>query len=89
MYARFFFHVVDEATEDYALNLATQNKAQIFAEFRVESTDDVSHYRRPIEPSEFVKKLLELGYTKVNLSIGNFSPYGNDNPKLARIHAKI
>lgn len=87
VYARFFFHAVDEETEDTVLDFCGKNQSKLFAEFRTQEMDG-DHERRAVDPPEFIEKLIHRGYRKIELYIGHFSPYKNDDPLLARIIAE-
>lgn len=87
VYARFFFHAVEEEVENDVLDFCQYNRVKLFAEFRTEPVANADHSRRPIDPVNFISKLVDRGYTNIELYIGRFSRYKDDNPLLARIIA--
>ena len=88
VYARWFFHAVDEETEDETLRWCRDNGVILMAEMRAEHSDDDSHLRRVIDSEIFLKKLTRFVFdvTHFEKSRG-FSKVGNDDPLLIRVIA--
>ena len=88
VYARWFFHAVEEETEDKTLEWCRDNGVILMAEMRAEHSDDDSHLRRVIDSEIFLKKLTRFGFdvTHFEKSRG-FSKVGNDDPLLIRVIA--
>ena len=89
VYARWFFHAVEEETEDETLRWCRDNGVILMAEMRAEEClNDKSHLRRVIEPEKFKQKLLELGFDIVHYETSRgLSKVGNDDPLLIRVIA--
>jgi SAM-dependent methyltransferase len=89
-YCRFFFHAIDEKTEDIILDNFKNNFQMVMAEFRSDAGScDGTHYRRLINGNKFLKKLISRGFKILyfNESRG-FSLYGKEDPLLIRVVAK-
>lgn len=87
LYARWFFHAVTEDVEDGLLDWI---QGQLIMEARaVGDVMDVSHYRRPLEPSAFLTKLFDRGFTLNYFELSrDFSHWGEDStPLLFRLEA--
>lgn len=91
VYARWFFHAIEEEVEDDILDWCAKNGVTLMAEFRVVGGEapDNSHERRLIDGAVFLRKLLDRGF-KIEYyeeSYG-FSKVGNNDPYLGRVIAK-
>jgi tetratricopeptide (TPR) repeat protein/SAM-dependent methyltransferase len=97
VYLRFFLHSVDEGTEDTLLSGLVEHltvSLRLCAEFR--TTRDArlpklygDHYRRYIDERRLASKLeSRWGFTIEHIETGQgLSPYGGEDPHLARIIA--
>ena len=102
IYARFFLHAINETSENIFLKYISknfQNDTLIALEFR--TIKDVlmkkgkkiskyeritDHYRRFIDPNNFLNKLEKLNFKILYKKLGiNLSKSSNDNPHLCRI----
>lgn len=105
VYARFFIHAINEKDQKNFLNNVKKiikKKGFIFFEFRTtkdplikkgvkiskyERYDD--HYRRFIQPNQFIKKLKEIGFKILYFKTSNkFAVYKNQKPNICRIISK-
>jgi hypothetical protein len=90
LYARWFFHAIDEEEEDRVLAWCAERRVDIMAEYRIigDKPDD-THTRRLIDPEVFLKKLEAKGYEVKYYATGRgFSKVRGDDPLLARVFAK-
>lgn len=89
-YCRFFFHAIDEETENKILDNLKRNFRTLMAEFRSDAGScDETHYRRLINGNKFLKKLIAKGFKILYFQEGRgFSPYGKEDPLLIRIIAQ-
>ena len=102
IYARFFIHSINLNRENKFLNnLSKFNKTRLTIALEFRTTKDklmnkgkkiskfetyTDHYRRFIDPDEFVKKIINLGFKITYKKLGiNLSKTKNDNPHLCRI----
>ncbi|MDP4020439.1 MAG: hypothetical protein Q8P58_00115 [Candidatus Adlerbacteria bacterium] len=90
VYARWFFHAVEEEVEDKVLLWCKAKGATLMTEMRAEEyADDKSHLRRVIEPEQFLQKLHRYEFIVEHFETARgFSQVGNDNPLLTRVIAK-
>jgi SAM-dependent methyltransferase/tetratricopeptide (TPR) repeat protein len=97
VYLRFFLHAVTEATEDALLDrLVARFPAgfRLFAEFRTVEDEALpkmhgDHYRRYLDEQRFAERLrTRWGFEIEHLEAGRgLSPYGDEDPHLARVIA--
>lgn len=89
-YARWFLHAVKENVENILLDFVKQNEGTLMVEFRaLGDVSDNSHYRRPIDPTKLVEKLLKKGFVIEYLSVGrNFSVMESNLDALTEWYAK-
>lgn len=85
VYARWFLHAVEEEVEDQLLEWT---QGQLLVEARVEGDKvDDTHWRRPINTTKFLEKLIRLNYEITYFEVSrNFAPPGF--PLLFRVDAK-
>lgn len=87
VYARWFLHSVESEVEDQLLDWT---KGQLLVEARVkgDNTDD-THWRRPVDPDHFWRKLHSVGYDVLYFSVRHgYSKVGDDDPYLLRVDAQ-
>lgn len=87
VYSRWFFHAIDEELETRILDWT---KGQLIIEARVVNDDPLpaDHYRRPLDPDKFLKKLENWGYQLEYFEVGRgMSVVGDDDPELMRVDA--
>ena len=95
IYARFFLHAIKEEEEDGLLNLADriskERSVQVAVEFRTHRDALMpkvtsAHYRRYIDPHQFLSKTLTRGFAlKYYVDGFGFAKYGNDDAHVARV----
>lgn len=89
-YCRFFFHAIDEESENKILDNFKDNFEMVMAEFRSDAEKcDETHYRRLINGNKFLNKLMSRGFKILYFQESRgFSPYGKEDPLLIRVVAK-
>jgi hypothetical protein len=88
VYARWFFHAVEENIEDKVLQWCKNHCVTLMTEIRAEKSDDDSHERRVIDSNEFLGKLVRLGFDIAHYEKSRgFSKVGDDDPLLFRVIA--
>lgn len=90
VYARFLWHSIDRETQLKILNWV---KYWVFIEARTTEDENLEksfpqHERNYVNVPQLVKDLKDRGFTIVELSEGNFSPYNRENPHLVRVVAR-
>lgn len=97
LYARFFLHAIDESGQDGFLRLAeliSSHNGYIAVEFRTQRDEQQakvtqSHYRRYINPLEFMEHAQSYGLSLIYFAEGfGFAKYKNDDAHVARIVLK-
>ena len=93
LYARFFLHAIDERTEDQFFKLAQSicgSTGAVAAEFRTHKDEALSkvtdaHYRRFINPIEFLERASSCGFSSKYFVEGfGYAKFGNDDAHVAR-----
>jgi hypothetical protein len=93
VYARFFMHAITESEERSFLGLAaqlTQAEDMLAVEFRTsrdvaQSKVTGAHYRRFIDPLQFLNRVTEYGFTATYFVEGfGFAKYMEDDAHVAR-----
>lgn len=94
VYARFFLHALPEELEDklltWIVSLSEKCAVRFAAEFRTDKDASLpkstsEHYRRYINPNDFLAKLIRAGF-KIDYSVEGFgfAKYKNDDAHVAR-----
>ena len=93
-YARFFLHAIDENVENNFLNIykfLKTNNSLLAVEFRTIEDRNLkkefgNHYRRFIDPNQFISKLNTLGISVIYFREGQgFAKYKSDDAYVARL----
>ncbi|MFM5948124.1 MAG: class I SAM-dependent methyltransferase [Novosphingobium sp.] len=97
VYARFFFHAIDDAAElevlAHAASLIDRNGGALCAEFRTQEDRDSAkatpaHYRRFIDPDDFAGRVVAAGLKPLWQAKGRgMAKYREDDAHVARIVA--
>lgn len=94
LYARFFLHAIDEEAEAQVLKLAQSicgSTGLVAAEFRtdkdeVQSKVTDAHYRRFINPIDFLGRASQFGFSSTYFTEGfGYAKFRNDDAHVARI----